>query len=60
MIFKEEGLMQSLQCGGNGNYITKPDLNGELFCVDRDGFVVRNYITESDECDRHMYYSAKM
>lgn len=52
--------MQSLQCGGNGNYITKPDLNGELFCVDRDGFVVRNYITESDECDRHMYYSAKM
>lgn len=59
-LYNTEGLAHSLQCGGNGNYYTKQDINGDLFCVDRDGYTVRNNVTLYEECEKYIYYSAVM
>uniref|UniRef100_A0A7G3AZM0 Putative thyroglobulin type i repeat protein n=1 Tax=Lutzomyia longipalpis TaxID=7200 RepID=A0A7G3AZM0_LUTLO len=58
-IFNDNGLTLNLQCNGQGNYANPQDLNGELFCVDRDGFVVSDFYppgTETVDCNNHLYY----
>ncbi|GAB0090429.1 Thyroglobulin type-1 domain-containing protein [Sergentomyia squamirostris] len=58
-IFSDNGLALTLQCAGNGNYNTLQDLNGQIFCVDRDGFVVSDIYppdTETVDCNQHLYY----
>jgi hypothetical protein len=37
-FFSEFGYGFTLQCGGNGNYITLQRLDDEALCVDKDGF----------------------
>ncbi|XP_058460510.1 uncharacterized protein LOC131436066 [Malaya genurostris] len=56
-IFTEAGLEMVLLCEGNGNYRTLQDRNGELFCVDRDGFEVatQQKVTSEEECYQYMF-----
>ncbi|CAD7082149.1 unnamed protein product [Hermetia illucens] len=57
-IFAEAGLTHTLACNGNGNYESIQDINGQFFCVDRDGFAVSVPI-ETDhapDCEKYIYY----
>lgn len=62
-IFSKHGMNFPLSCNGNGNYDTIQDINGQYFCVDRDGFAVTDYITLQSvvgfDCSQYLYYQAK-
>ncbi|EDS29715.1 conserved hypothetical protein [Culex quinquefasciatus] len=53
-IFAGAGLELKLLCDGNGNYAKLQDNNGELFCVDRDGFVVASAVSPEDDCSAYV------
>lgn len=52
-----------LSCGGNGNYDPIQDMNGQYYCVDRDGYAVTGYIPLPSvvglDCKQYLYYEAK-
>ncbi|XP_058828729.1 uncharacterized protein LOC131688468 [Topomyia yanbarensis] len=54
-IFAAAGIDMVLLCEGNGNYKTLQDRNGELFCVDRDGFEVASQVSSDTECGQYMF-----
>lgn len=54
-LFREAGMTLELLCEGNGNYATLQDRNGELFCVDRDGFVAAERVTEDTDCQEYIF-----
>ncbi|XP_019933156.3 uncharacterized protein LOC109623117 isoform X2 [Aedes albopictus] len=54
-IFQAAGLQLELLCEGNGNYATLQDRNGELFCVDRDGFVVAERVQPETNCEEYIF-----
>ncbi|XP_055538018.1 uncharacterized protein LOC129725806 [Wyeomyia smithii] len=55
LIYQEAGIPFTLSCGGNGNYEYSQDQNGELFCVDDDGFVVSTDVQPGESCDHYIY-----
>lgn len=58
-IFSDEGFQLPLSCSSNGNYALLQDLDGDTFCVDRDGFVVSptfKTAIHEDECKKYVYY----
>lgn len=57
--FEELSLQMPLVCNGYGNYEPIQTLNGDLFCVDNDGFSVTNYLNEIDSCSPYLYYEIK-
>lgn len=52
-----------MACSGNGNYDPNQDINGQHFCVDRDGFAVTGYFALASvvgfDCKQYLYYEAK-
>uniref|UniRef100_A0A182TCP7 Thyroglobulin type-1 domain-containing protein n=1 Tax=Anopheles maculatus TaxID=74869 RepID=A0A182TCP7_9DIPT len=58
IIYREAGIPFTLACGGNGNYEYSQDQNGQLFCVDSDGFVVTTEVAPNESCDKFIYNSA--
>lgn len=54
-IFQAAGLQLELLCEGNGNYATLQERNGELFCVDKDGFVVAERVQPETNCEEFMF-----
>ncbi|XP_055628408.1 uncharacterized protein LOC129769900 isoform X2 [Toxorhynchites rutilus septentrionalis] len=44
-----------LECEGNGNYQMLQSRNGNLFCIDRDGFEVANNVEAEEDCSAHMF-----
>ncbi|KAL1403270.1 hypothetical protein pipiens_005746 [Culex pipiens pipiens] len=56
-IFQEAGIPFTLSCGGNGNYEYLQDQNGQLFCVDGDGYVVSTDVRPTESCDKFIYNS---
>ncbi|XP_055610049.1 thyroglobulin-like [Uranotaenia lowii] len=57
VIFQEVGIPFTLACGGNGNYENLQDQNGQLFCVDNDGYVVFTDVRPNESCDKFIYNS---
>lgn len=49
-------LQMPLVCNGYGNYEPIQALNGDMFCVDKDGFSVTSYLNETPNCNLHLYY----
>ncbi|XP_055628410.1 uncharacterized protein LOC129769902 [Toxorhynchites rutilus septentrionalis] len=56
-IYKEAGIPFTLACAGNGNYDYSQDQNGQLFCVDGDGYVVSTDVRPTESCDKFIYNS---
>lgn len=54
--FDEISLQMPLVCDGYGNYESIQTLNGDLFCVDKDGFSVTNYLNGITDCRPYLYY----
>lgn len=49
-----------LVCNGYGNYEPIQTLNGDLFCVDNDGFSVTNFLNKIDSCSKYLYYEVNI
>ncbi|KAG4072873.1 hypothetical protein HA402_002616 [Bradysia odoriphaga] len=54
--FEAMSMQMPLVCDGYGNYESIQTLNGDLFCVDRDGFSVTHYLSDMPSCSDHLYY----
>ncbi|XP_058828728.1 uncharacterized protein LOC131688467 [Topomyia yanbarensis] len=57
LIYQGVDIPFTLACGGNGNYEYSQDQNGQLFCVDGDGFVVSTDVRPNESCDKFIYNS---
>lgn len=62
-MFAKHDLNFPLACSGNGNYDPNQDINGQHFCVDRDGFAVTGYFSLATivgfDCKQYLYNEAK-
>ncbi|XP_053664762.1 thyroglobulin-like [Anopheles marshallii] len=54
-LFTLAGRKMELACEGNGNYVPLQSRNGELFCVDPDGFVVAENVPEQTNCEQFIF-----
>lgn len=52
MYFPEKGMMVTETCQGNGNYEPNQNVGDVFYCVDRDGYIATDLLTEwpADNC----------
>lgn len=49
--FDEADKTLTQDCAGNGNYLSKQQINGQVYCVDRDGFPLTDLLDEGCDID---------
>lgn len=49
--FEEVGMIMSQTCKGNGNYLAVQQLDGQLYCVDSDGFAITDLKPLGEDLD---------
>lgn len=59
-LFMLAGRKMALACEGNGNYVPLQSRNGELFCVDPDGYVVAENVPEQTNCEQYIFGASLM
>uniref|UniRef100_A0A8W7P4E7 Thyroglobulin type-1 domain-containing protein n=1 Tax=Anopheles coluzzii TaxID=1518534 RepID=A0A8W7P4E7_ANOCL len=59
-LFMLAGRKMALACEGNGNYVPLQSRNGELFCVDPDGYVVAENVPEQTNCEQYIFGTSLM
>ncbi|ETN64940.1 hypothetical protein AND_003307 [Anopheles darlingi] len=53
--FAMVGRTMELACESNGNYVPLQSRNGDLFCVDPDGFIVAQNVTSEQNCNEFIF-----
>uniref|UniRef100_A0A182IPE9 Thyroglobulin type-1 domain-containing protein n=1 Tax=Anopheles atroparvus TaxID=41427 RepID=A0A182IPE9_ANOAO len=54
-LFATVGRTLELACEGNGNYVPLQSRNGVLFCVNPDGFIVAENVSDQTDCNQFIF-----
>ncbi|KFB47139.1 AGAP005942-PA-like protein [Anopheles sinensis] len=54
-LYASVGRTLELACEENGNYMPLQSRNGELFCVDPDGFIVAQNVPSQANCNEYIF-----